>query len=279
MNIRSTICALLLVSTSLFGTQRVLVCTVPKSGTHLILKYIALLATLYPGLNKPSVGHYIGPGARNITSKSQFRACGNLPEWHDGRNHQKVIFAVRDLRDTIVSFGFTARNPEHPGKGDVWANATLWIYRYPVEERVLMIANGGKYYPHVPRYVTPWLDNIRMNANYLLNLHKAHPNTPIIRFERLVGPEGGGCEIQEQLDEITHFASLLGVTLKQGEAQWLADRLFGKANMPEGTPSNFRKGQVGSWKEYFTPETVEVFKRDFGEFLIHFGYEKDNNWW
>ena len=51
----------------------------------------------------------------------------------------------------------------------------------------------------------------------------------------------------------------------------IANDLFG------GTWS-FRKGSIGSWKQYFTQEHKQAFKEVAGQLLIDLGYEKDLNW-
>ena len=44
-------------------------------------------------------------------------------------------------------------------------------------------------------------------------------------------------------------------------------------------PSEFlRKGIVGDWKNYFSPQTKAWFKEEAGEQLIKYGYEKTPDW-
>jgi hypothetical protein len=40
----------------------------------------------------------------------------------------------------------------------------------------------------------------------------------------------------------------------------------------------FRKGAVGEWPHYFTPQQKQWFKEEAGETLIRAGYEKDDTW-
>jgi hypothetical protein len=42
--------------------------------------------------------------------------------------------------------------------------------------------------------------------------------------------------------------------------------------------ATFRKGTTGQWREEFTSKVTEEFKRRAGNWLIHLGYEKDNEW-
>ena len=40
----------------------------------------------------------------------------------------------------------------------------------------------------------------------------------------------------------------------------------------------FRTGQIGGWKNAFTAEHTDAFKRVAGHLLIELGYEKDYDW-
>jgi len=40
----------------------------------------------------------------------------------------------------------------------------------------------------------------------------------------------------------------------------------------------FRQGQIGSWREVFTPYHKDLFKRTMGQELILLGYEPDDQW-
>jgi hypothetical protein len=52
----------------------------------------------------------------------------------------------------------------------------------------------------------------------------------------------------------------------------------GRVRGEEKTDSFFRKGIIGDWRNHFTTELREIYKREIGEFLIEFGYEKDFSW-
>lgn len=93
-----------------------------------------------------------------------------------------------------------------------------------------------------------------------------------VRFENLVGVQGGG-SLEAQVTEIKNIGAHLGVTLSDDKVAEIISKLFG------GTWT-FRKGQIGSWKEHFTPEMKAAFKKVPGatQLLIDLGYEKDDTW-
>ena len=63
----------------------------------------------------------------------------------------------------------------------------------------------------------------------------------------------------------------MGVDLSLQQVQEIADTLFGDT-------VTFRKGQIGSWRDLFTPFHKALFKEVMGEELIRLGYESDCNW-
>jgi hypothetical protein len=91
-----------------------------------------------------------------------------------------------------------------------------------------------------------------------------------VRFERLVGPRGGGSE-EAQHAEITGIAGHLGLALTPEQVRSVGAQLFGQG-------STFRRGQIGSWREHFKQEHKQAFNEVAGSYLIELGYERDLNW-
>ncbi len=115
-------------------------------------------------------------------------------------------------------------------------------------------------YPMVSNYfqgfLLDWLDN--------------YPNIYVTRFEKLVGPQGGGSK-EEQAAEIMKIAQYLGENITLEMAEDIGTHLFG------GTKT-FRVGKFGYWKHQFTEDQKELFKKDMGNILIRLGYEKCFDW-
>lgn len=97
-----------------------------------------------------------------------------------------------------------------------------------------------------------------------------YPQVLMVYFENLVGEKGGGSR-EMQLDEIRRIAEHLEVELSPERLEEIADNLFG------GT-STFMSGQIGTWRQYFGPEHVDLIKKSCGNTLIRLGYERDKDW-
>jgi len=87
-------------------------------------------------------------------------------------------------------------------------------------------------------------------------------NFIFLRFEDLVGPKGGGSE-QKQHESVKKILTHLGI--QNNNIAWIAENAFGKF----GT---FRKGQLGRWKSELDHEENELFKVH-NELICSLGYE------
>ena len=93
----------------------------------------------------------------------------------------------------------------------------------------------------------------------------------IVRFEDLIGSYGGGKKTR-QMNTLGSLFDFIGLSMIEEDLYSLSLRLFSNDS------PTFRKGQIGGWKMYFTPEIKRLFKGVAGEPLIHYGYENDDQW-
>ena len=110
------------------------------------------------------------------------------------------------------------------------------------------------------------LNNVKQHYDAYLPW-KDHPAIYTTTFEKIVGPRGGGTEI-EQLQEIKNIAHHLGLFIDNEEAKKIAGQLFGSSD-------TFREGQIGSHKKHFTSRQKKLFKEIAGTLLIQLGYEQN----
>jgi hypothetical protein len=91
-----------------------------------------------------------------------------------------------------------------------------------------------------------------------------------VRFEDLVGPQGGGSR-DAQIDMLRRLARHLGASVGDEDLTRIADNLFG------GT-FTFRKGEIGSWRQNLSADHQLQFKRIAGNVLVEMGYERSLDW-
>lgn len=97
----------------------------------------------------------------------------------------------------------------------------------------------------------------------------------LVRYEQLVAEPTRVADIFEFL-EVTHH---------KGMVDWIVDTCRferfaeGRKQGEVDLKSEYRKGIIGDWRNYFTERDKEQFKQSgAGQLLIDLGYEKDNSW-
>jgi len=230
--------------------EQFILATQPKAGTHLMFKLMEKLrgtaSTHLFSMNKNEPQFYY-PG---VIEDSWER--GEMPWTHlfapiklkeilttRYKNHKKVIL-IRDIRDVYVSYA------HH-------------IYKQPsmtTEEKIDTIMDKH------PAFFT-------MNKN--LSIFLKNPNFLVVRFEDLVGPQGGGNK-EKQTNTIFRIANFIGLPISKETASQYGDELFGD------TGGTFRKGKIGSWKTEMNTDQKMWMKEHFAKELIELGYEKNYHW-
>ncbi len=234
----------------------VIVNSLPKSGTNLVTRLLSLM----PGMSNsnihlgnstvqqlPAVGDTIPVGvdmprqiplssishSLNQLGTGSFLSC-HIPysealAEHLKQHNLKMIIVLRDPRDVVLSHAsYIADTPGHP-LNTVYKSLTK-------EERISASTNGLEFdgiklLSIVERWnsMLPWL---------------AHPNVHVVKFEDVVGPEGGG-DADRQISVIKDLADFLDVKLNVNHRNEITASLFGKSK-------TFRKGQIASWKSALT---------------------------
>jgi len=290
--------------------DKVMSISIPKSGTHLLLKCLTLfndkkLSYNYNYSTKPSPQDLVKIRESNkhkpplhYTGLFDISKMGPLPEGviHRIENlHTKKLFwthwfythefenylhnhtyanflIIRDPRDMVVSFAqMIQKRPEnHP---DLHINQQ----EISLENIITDLITGNK------QYYVPW--GVEIQQTYpmlwdlgLYNFYQRYipwaqaKNFLVVRFEELVGHHGGGSS-EKQIQTIKKIGAHLGIVTTEQVTNDIIQKLFG------GT-STFREGQIGSWKNSFTPTIKEIFKQDARllQLLIDLGYEQDTNW-
>lgn len=256
------------------NNQHVVMISIPKSGTHLLMKCIYLLTGRTSVYNVRPFAPEVHPHFQ-VKSEQDLAYLTTLPAdkyWQihllynqgqaDVLLHNKCItfFMCRDPRDQVISF------VHHMHK-----DGTLEVVRMSFNQAITDLITRGRAY-----YRRPVVnhDIYQMYQRYLPWI--SHPGILSVRFEDLVGPQGGG-SLEKQIESVRAVANHLKLDVSAEQIELVARDLFGK--IPGEVEGNtFRKGQIGSWKKYFTEEHKRLFKEIAGQLLIDLGYEQDLNW-
>lgn len=272
-----------------YRTRGFLVNSLPKAGTNLLAKVLCSfpgVRTVYEELRHldPAVlpshredGAEAGPGVplgvtwpRLVSHEAVRRAFASVGRggfisvhapWSKElvqlleASSMKTVLIVRDPRDVVCSAAkYIPQTPE---------NVFHALYRPLSEADRLRLTICGQ------QEAAPGLPRVNSIAEACASLlaWSREPICRVVRFERLVGPSGGGSE-QDQLEELQGLAGHLGLRCRERTLRNVARNAFG------GT-STFRDGRVGGWRSIFDQEQRRLFEEVAGEQLTALGYERD----
>lgn len=160
-------------------------------------------------------------------------------------NKCKTIYVARNAKDNMVSyFYFDQMNLTQPEPGP-WAG---YIQRFMRGEM-----GWGSWYDHVKGY---WLERERRNILYLFFEDiKENPRREIERIMRYLDLSLSD-EVINRIVELTSFKNM--------KENPMSNYSCIPSNVFDQSISAFmRKGEVGDWKNHFTPEQLEMFEEDY----------------
>jgi hypothetical protein len=245
---------------------KVLINSVPKSGTNLLIQIINGIPKLQQ--NQTVLYHKDNYREALNIQKGKF-VCGHIrynnKTSSDFRQHSiKQVFIYRDLRDVAVSMHHFIIDKFH--RHPLYAHFKNNVTNH--EEQLLALIQGIQ----LPRdggiYTFPGI----YEEYKLIYGWKNDPSVCSIRFEDLVKSEASK---QKEIRKIIDFLweDLQGLQLSKNQLQLLMTE-----NINPDTSWTFRKGKAGTWRDEFTTRHKEAFKRVTGNFLIELGYEKNHRW-
>lgn len=271
---------------------RVVLNSVPKSGTYLLGKLATMLGLYdlnvhildgaYWDYNRKgdlhkwkAVAGYTEFANPRLVQQPTHQALrrilpGQFAVAHIGRTSSTVdairetglkqVFIYRDPRDVILSYvRFVTNRPDR--------NPNMIPHEYFTQvltsddERIAVaIAGQSDVQPNMLEYLfkekPEWLDD---------------SETCCVRFEDLVGDRGGGSD-ERQRKTVRRILSYLEIEESEALYEQIANELHG------GQTHTFNKGQIGEWRKAFSESNIELFKATAGDLLIRLGYETDDNW-
>lgn len=236
-----------------FTAPRILLVSVPKSGTHMLESILEE----FPGLRNS--------GWRTLTNETcsdqSIRRIGRgmfanshlyyTPELARLIREQgiKTIFVMRDPRDIVVSRYKYIREIDHLHP------AHQFLASFDNDRDGLMAAIAGK-------------DNIMPGMQTVLEGFRGwlHDDAVLsIKYEDLVGSTGMGSDAA-RAQTLSDIASHLESPITQDSLDRLDHALRSKNS------STRRKGVIGGWKEEFSEEHTAFFKQHLQQLLNEYGY-------
>ncbi len=240
---------------------RILANSIPKAGTNLLLELFKNIE----GLKNVNRGvDFLMSFEEIIAALSQLRKgeylYGHL--FYDQGISAFLeqcsishVLIVRDPRDVAVSLAFYV--PGQPSNR---------FYKFfkdlnSVRERIIYAIRGVpenlvKGQPGLGnmaeryRRCTPWLQDERCL---------------VVRFEDLVGARGGGDD-DRQFATTCRITRHVGIKLTENQLHRIANSMFNEVS------PTFRKGEIGSWRDWLDAEMLSMLSRDKAIYR-EFGYE------
>jgi len=176
-----------------------------------------------------------------------------LREWSQ-TGEPKIIFNYRDPRDVLLSMvNFLT---DRTGKGfsnynDFLVFSRILKSKASLEEQLAYALTDPSFPARRDLAHMIWLLN--------------HPDVCKTSFEELIGPRGGGTA-QAQAGALRRVFEFLGVT--STEPGDVSGVLFNPDVF------SFYRGQIGGWREAFTPELERLAEDQLGDLLRLYGYHR-----
>jgi hypothetical protein len=239
------------------GAPRVLCVSIPKAGTHLLERALCLHPRLYrkllPTVSEENIARWGGldgllakvqPG-QIVASHLRFRE--GYEETIDARS-VKAIFLTRDPRDIVVSqVHYVAKRDDH-------RHHAFFTSMPNLTSRLRVGIEGDP-----THHVVPIAEKLDAFAGWLDAAH-------VVRFEDLIGPQGGG-DAERQGAALRSLYGFLGLPVDERLLASIGRRLFSSAS------PTFRSGGVGGWRELFDQDLSDRFDVEVGGRLEPYGYD------
>jgi hypothetical protein len=242
--------------------KRVLANSIPKAGTFLLQRCLLALpggfdAGLHLDLRQP----VDEMRARLAALPDGAVVTAHLV--HEPRFVQLVrgtgvahVLIVRDPRDVAVSYAEYAAGASHH---------YLHAHFAALDPGARLLAAIAGVPGDVPWDSVALRDIGAVFAQFLP--WRDEPGTLLLRFEDLVGPQGGG-DARRQRAAVERLAAHVGVTLDAPAVDAVCERVF------DPQSPTFRRGACGEWRARFGPEHRRAFERVAGSLPAELGYDE-----
>jgi hypothetical protein len=238
-----------------FPGKKILLVSLQKCGTHLIegVFDVAGLEKKSVSGDRCSMSSFLGMSSENYIC-SHFTPADDIQMALEENKGVYIIFNFRDPRDVLVSW-FHWMHPSNPMPMHAHMRYMQKVYATFTDEELINIFLTNDKFRAVE--YNP-LEAFRLSRVLLF-----HPKVLKVRFEDLVGPQGGGNRTR-QVDAIRQIYDYL--ELGNVDPERVADAIFSKDS------PTFRKGQIGTYKEFLSEQQLDLFNRLHGDIMRQYGY-------
>lgn len=239
-------------------SKKILIVSIQKSGTHLIQN-----AMKEAGFEGIGVGKNAKTTDFNGLKDNQFLWSHFVPSdeiqmaLEKGDESVYIIFNFRDPRDVLVSW-FYWLHPNSNKSIHLHQNYMKKVYSHFTDDELLYIFMRNDKFREVE--YNP-IEHFRLSRVLYF-----HPKVLNVRFEDLVGSNGGGSDdLQKKtIENIFNYLKIKNIDVDK-----IAKNSFDK------TSETFRKGKIGSYKELLSPMQIKLFNELHGDIIKQYGYELD----
>lgn len=244
---------------------KVLLNSLPKSGTHLIERLFFEL---------PMLQHYGGRTIMINTHDNSFEPeTKRLKKIHNGQfapahiqyNEEiysfikaakiKVVQMIRDPRDVLISQWLYVKDLDKAHKSHKYISSLETDI-----EQFEAVINGRQ------NIIEPFADVANKFSGW-----RSKPDVLTIRFEDLVGSKGGGSD-EEQLQTVKKIIAHINLPVKEDKLEIITQKIFSSKS------STFNTGKINKWKTVFTNEHKDICKERIQHILELYGYEQNSSW-
>lgn len=253
--------------------------TVPKAGSHLVMKALYFLTGTEAIWHTKFPSNYYLPRDFGFLY-THFCLSEQLEADYKQLPKMKKVIMIRDLRDVAVSIVNQIKKNHWPGLNFEQRQEFLSL---PFEQQLLFVID---YEFDVKKVAMQSPNSLQVSlikiAEQALSYYQ-DPQVFTCRYENLVGEEGGG-SFDLQMQELKDLCRFIEIEKSERELAEVCSLLYGDEVNPFGKQgfknfkSTFRSGKIGSWKQYFGDDHKEAFKKRIGKYLIAFGYETSDEW-
>jgi len=251
---------------------KILINSVPKSGTNLLAQIMKGI----PGIYQEQAIFYISENCSEVLNIKPGEMVTSHIRYDQlfaqelRSNSIKQVFIYRDLRDVSVSLVHFINDKLH-------THPLFPVFRNRLrtfEEQLNAVIRGIDFNEDEKKFNNNGMHRYNGILDEFGRIYKwvEDPTVCSLRFEDLRSSETSKDQtILKIINYLWEDLEHLGIDKVQ-----LLNLM--KQNINPKKSWTFRKGKVGGWQDEFTLENKKIFKEVMGDFLIKYGFEKDNNW-